>query len=265
MPALTVIRVAAALAAVIKLFDILPALLSLSDTAAFRAPTSGLLPYPSPAVVWLLAAAWLTACLLLAIGARSRAAAGLLALMTAGVLALDAQLYGNHLYLLGLVLVVWAAAPPDARLPSYRWLLSIMYGFAAAAKLNLVYISGGVLGLELGRGSLLPWPDELRVWWLLAGLAVLALAAEAFLAVGLWVPRHRRGATLVGVALHAGIIAFFEASVPIAVFTLVSLSLYTAFFTAPDADVSADADVGSRGCQRRERTPPRAAFAPSRA
>lgn len=257
LPPLTVIRVGAALAAGIKVFDIVPVLLSLSDSEAFRAPTAGLLPYPSPPAVWILTGAWLTACLLLAIGVRDRGTAGWLALMIAGVIALDAQLYGNHLYLLGLVLAVWALAPRDARLPSYRWLLSLMYGFAAAAKLNLVYLSGGVLGLELGRGSLLPWPEALRVWWLLAALAAFALVAEAFLAVGLWLPRYRRLAMLVGVALHAGIIASFEASVPIAVFTIVTLSLYTAFLV--------DADDGPRASQRRERMPPRAALAPSRA
>lgn len=236
---LAVVRVAAGLAALVKLVDLLPALLLLAEPDTFRAPTVGLVPYPPPAAVWVLAAVWVAAAALLVAGRWDRPAAGVLVGLVGASLALDAQLYGNHFYLLGLVLLVWAAAPRDARVLSYRWLASVVYGFAAAAKLNVVYLSGGVLGAQLGHGSLLAWPEALRVWWLLAGLALVTLAAEAFLAVGLWLPRCRRVAVAVGAALHVGIIAFFDASLPIAVFTLLMLGLYSTFLAAvPDGSAT---------------------------
>jgi len=234
VPGLTVIRLVAALAVVGKLFSLVPMTLALNEPDIMRAPVVDAVPYPSDGAVLALAGLAVVAAALLAAGVWDRLAAGVLAAGIAAVLALDAQLYANHLYLLGLVLLIWAVAPLDARAASYRWLVSIVYGFAALTKLNVTYLSGLVLSANLGTGPV-PLPEALNVWWLLSGLAILSVIVEAFLAVALWLPRWRREAVIVGVSLHAGILALMSPWWNLLVFGALMISLYSAFVADPAA------------------------------
>lgn len=73
--------------------------------------------------------------------------------------------------------------------------LTITYAFAAISKLNLVYVSSGVLAVYLRReyGPLVlsdTWFD----WRGLMPLPVLSIVVEAFLAVAFWVLGSAPGA-----------------------------------------------------------------------
>lgn len=223
-----IIRVVAGTAVLAKLVDIVPMLQTLADPTSLRAPVLGLIPYPGPIAVWLTTALAASAAVLLILNVADRAAAGALALGVAALILLDAQLYANHLYLLGLVLLVWALAPSDARGPSYRWLVTTVYGFAAVAKLNITYLSGLVLAGNVGTGWL-PVPEPFQVWWLMTALATLSVLIEAFLAVGLWLPRWRRDALVAGVILHCSILVFMGPWLELLIFGAIMISLYTAF------------------------------------
>jgi hypothetical protein len=82
-----------------------------------------------------------------------------------------------------------------------RWQVTILYGFAALAKLTGDYLSGHVIAVSahgnpvaemVGFGSWVPF-------------AVAGLLTEAFLALGLW--RFPRVAIPVGVAFHLSVVA----------------------------------------------------------
>ena len=144
----------------------------------------------------------------------------MLTVALAGTLLSDQQTYSNHLYLMlpvaALLTVAQsgAALSLDARREGGRdwvpgwpvWLLcaqvSIVYGFAALAKLNPDFLSGSVVASYLRRDGLLALPDAWRSLEPMLILSLLAICSEAFLAFALWVPRWRPAAMVVGLGLH---------------------------------------------------------------
>jgi hypothetical protein len=158
------------------------------------------------------------------VGWRTRWARTALALAMSAALLLDQQLYSNHLYLLVLVAFLLtcadsgAAMSLDARrkgprdgIPGWPVMLlkiqvSIVYGYAVLAKLELLYLPGSVLGVYWVREGCLALPDPMRRVEVMFPLAVVSLLVEAAPAVGMWLPRIRHQAFLLGLIFHLAII-----------------------------------------------------------
>lgn len=138
---------------------------------------------PWVAVLWVLAAA------MCALHLRAGA-------LSVSLLAMWAMLWGpysNHLvwlFWLGLTFVLFT--DPVTQRYVVRWQLSILYGFAAIAKVHAPWLSGAAL---TSRGLDLPFLDV---------IVVAVIAVEIFLAVGLWVRAWRRGVIATSVAVHLG-------------------------------------------------------------
>jgi predicted DCC family thiol-disulfide oxidoreductase YuxK len=164
------------------------------------------------------------------------------------VLLLDQQTYSNHLYLLCLLvlLLAWADAGAaysiDARRSGPRMVangpvallraqLSIVYGFSAIAKLNLIYLSGAVISLNLEREWWLAIPAELHVPEVLMWVALATILGEIFIALGIWIERWRPSVFVVGLALHAGIVVSMMRTerLQLAIFALEMFALYILF------------------------------------
>ena len=191
----------------------------------------GLRLWPVLGALLLLGALW----------APIRPRAGM-AVVAAGALVVNlTPAYRNHLALLFWVALALAifADEHHARL-ALRCQLSLMYGFAALAKLWPDWLSGEVLQARTWLGAASP---EVVV----VGLAWATIAAEAALAVAAW--SRRREWFLLAVATHVGFLAFTYAD-PIgvgrlAVFATLSLAtwLYAARAMAPRPQAGAPAYV----------------------
>ena len=190
-----------------------------------RLPLAGIPILPLAAVPWLIGV-WTCSAVAFTLDWQRRASGVVLLAAMAYVLLMDERTYSNHLYLLCLLVLVltWADDVTARRL--MRVQLSIVYGFAALAKVNLSFLSGAVL-LAYGR-TVLP-ESWLRVE-VLATLALLAVLSEAFLAVAFWSDRLRPWAWAVGLGLHIGSAALIhDGRLGVAIFGLAMVGLYTAF------------------------------------
>lgn len=163
---------------------------------------------------WWLLAAWCIAGAAIVLGYRW-------ALATVSILAMVAFAAGfenQHMWLL-MFLPITFYAPVRDREWLWRWQATILYGFAAVAKLTPDYLSGAVLGQRISAP--------------VAALVVLSiggLATEAFLVYGLW---RWEWAKLLGVAFHT-VVVVVMATDPIhvarlAVFAGLVLIMYPAY------------------------------------
>jgi hypothetical protein len=218
-----------------------------------RARTPDLPAVPYPGMAWLSApppaldvpffVVWASAAMLFAFDRFSRVTGVLTVLAMGYILACDQALTNNHGYLLALEvgLLTIAAWTRDGDTVA-RWpvvlvmcLLSIVYAFAAISKLNDDFLSGSVIHVVLGNGSLLPVPAALTAPESLRVMAVLVIATELGLGVGLWLRRTRLAAAAVGTAMHCLTILVF----PYGVVNVISfvqiggamLAVYPLFFT----------------------------------
>lgn len=206
------------------------------------------LPEPHATGVTVLVVAWAATAIGFAVGWRTRFSGSALAAVMTYTMLLDQQTYSNHLYLLVLVTILLvvanagAALSLDARgtaegdVPAWPVTLlkvqaSLVYGFAAFAKMNLVYLSGAVLLVYLPREGLLALPESLMTARVLAPLAILSVFAELFIAIMIWWPRWRFQAFAVSLMLHTGMVLFIDPSdrVQIGVFALIMFSLLLQF------------------------------------
>lgn len=236
----TALLKAAELAPILARFDY-PTTLRIPYLTGFSVTDVGSVPL---LVAWVLTAA------LFAVGARTTVAGIGLALILAGVLLSDQQLYSNHLYLLVLLVGLVTAGRGGSAISVDAWLgrgrptvpgwpqdlmrtqISIVYGFAALAKLNAVYLSGSVMAAYLRRDGVLAIPDEWRVFEVMATLSVLSILSELFLALALWLPRWRSAAFVLGLGMHLGIALFFDPPIQLWIFALMILPAYLLFLEA---------------------------------
>jgi hypothetical protein len=196
---------------------------------------------------------WFTGGGLLAAGLATRVAGVVLVGQLGYVLLCDQQTYSNHLYLLTLEVLflllgnagacwsvdAWLSggAGADPHVPAWpvtlwKWQISIVYFFAAAAKLNPNFLSGGILEIYWPATGWLGFLEPLRTPLVLRPLAVASVTAEFFLAFALWLPSLRRLAVIVGIGLHVGMMSLVWQKDPtgIIVFALASLPPYLLFF-----------------------------------
>ena len=244
-------RIGLGLAALLKLVATAPVLVRLLSPSTLRAPFFEWLPYPESPGIALLLLTWLAGALAFSFGARTHTAGMALAGSLAYVLVLDQQLYSNHLYLLLLLVALvtigdgGAALSIDARRRGRReyvaaWpvallklQVSIVYGFAALAKLNVYFLSGALLAAYLRRGGLIPLPEPLLGFPVVTVLAISAVATEGYLALALWSPSRRASALVVGVALHLFMVLTLAPTLELLVFAVELLALYPLFFPQP--------------------------------
>jgi vitamin K-dependent gamma-carboxylase-like protein len=243
-----IVRAAIGAAAILKLSDAAPLLLSLARPEAFRLPRFAALPMPGPEVMPGLLALGFAAAVGLLLGWRTRLSGAVLAAVLGFVLLLDQQLYGSHLYLLFLLTLLLTLADSGAavsldarrtggraRIPAWpavlmKLQLTIVYGFSAVAKLNPVYLSGDALAAALRKPGLVTLP--LAAWSpsQLAPLAWASILLELVLAGGLWSRRWRLPVAWAGVAFHALVVLTLSPPVDLVVFAVESLSIYRLFF-----------------------------------
>jgi len=243
-------RIGAALAILLELPNTAETLLRLATPAVIHAPYSPWTPPVSEPMALLLIGLWLVGGVTLLVGWHARVGGAMLAIAIAGSLLSDQQVYSNHLYLMLPVAVLLtladsgAAISLDARRNGVRdwvpgwpvWLIcaqiSIVYGFAALAKLNPDFASGSVVASYLRREGPLAVPDAWRSLEPMLILSLLAICSEAFLSFALWMPRWRPAALVVGLGLHAFIALFLSPMSSLIVFSMLMLPLYLLFLDA---------------------------------
>ncbi|MEO7296459.1 MAG: HTTM domain-containing protein [Candidatus Limnocylindria bacterium] len=244
--ALGVLRITIGMTAVLKALELAPVLVRFDDAATLRIPYLEGFAIVDVGSAPLLTA-WIVTAVLFALGARTTVAGSALSFILAGVLVADQQLYSNHLYLLLLLVALvtigragsamsvdaWrgrgSEVVPGWPLDLLRVQVSIVYGFAALAKLNAVYLSGSVVAAYLRRDGPLAIPGEWRTFEVMAIFSVLSIMTEAFLAIALWLPRWRAAAFVAGLGLHLSIAILLDPPVQLLIFGLMILPVYLLF------------------------------------
>lgn len=245
-----VTRAAVGIAALVMAVEIGGYVARLADPAFVRLPivepveTALVAMWPLVLLIWVGAAVAFTA------GYFARVAGAMLMVLGVAFLASDQQLYSNHLYLLTTVVAILTlagagngfAVRPDAAVGAAQWgrfllkfQVSVVYAFSALAKLNSSYLSGSVMASYLRSDGPLAVPEQWRSFEAMLVLSVVAVLAEALLAIGLWLPKWRRNAFVVGLGLHAVILLTFDPPLPFLAFGILTLALYVQFLDAPPA------------------------------
>lgn len=210
-----------------------------------------------PVFDWLSAPTVLMAAVVLALGALfglaltagflSNTAAAGSALVTGGVLLLDQQMYSSHRVLITLLCCylalsgAGAAWSVDSRfrdrssvtVPYWPMLLmmgqvSALYFFAALSKINPAFLKGLVLKSQIW------WPLPA---WTFPTLAILTVMVELALAIGLWLPRLRVPAVILGFGLHASIVLMLREPLVLIAFALACVTVYPLFLRRPSVGV----------------------------
>jgi len=188
-------------------------------------------------------------------GWHTRVAGVTTCLFTGYLLLVDQQFYGNDLYLVFVLCLLFTISDTGASLSVdacrggrrdsvARWpvvlvklLLTIVYVFAIVAKLNWPDVAG--LHLASGgflRDSLIPFPDAWRTPAWLAVYARAILVFETALVTALWVPRYRPWALTAGFLLHAGIpFAMPAAFVSLMAFSTIGVAMLAPYVLFLDA------------------------------
>jgi len=263
---LAVARIGVAIAILLEARNSGVTMLQLSEPGILRAPWFGTPIGMEQQMVWGVIALWLAAGFGFLLGAGTRLCGALLTATLIFTLVADQQLYSNHLYLMALAAGLLTLADSGAALsldavrhggrdavPAWpvtllKLQVSILYAFAALAKLNPDFLSGSVVATYLRREGPLAVPQDWRFLEPMLVLAVLAVSAEAFLAIALWSRRWRGAAFVVGLGLHVGIAAFFSPTFALAVFSLLSLPLYVLFLDARPGRIAVVWDDGCGFC-----------------
>jgi predicted DCC family thiol-disulfide oxidoreductase YuxK len=242
-----VARVVVGVAALLKGLERYLTLDRLGDAGILRIPyvpgQPSIADLPAGAVV----IAWVALAAAFAAGAYTTVTGITLTILLTAALFSDQQLYSNHLYLLiwlvGLLTLArsGAALSIDARrgrgrssVPAWplallRLQVIVLYFFAGLSKINLAYLSGSVVAVSLRREGPLAIPGDWRSFEVMAAAAMLSILAELGLAIGLALPRWRRAAFVLGLMLHLGIALWFDPTLPLVIFGVMSLGPYVLF------------------------------------
>lgn len=188
-----------------------------------------------------------TAATLLLLGVAAATAAALIVAGNVLLLVADQQLYSNHVFLVVLLCAAFSLTRSDEAL-SVRALLrrgdtpngptdvpwwpqllviatvSACYLFAGLSKVNPEFLTGDLVA------SMAPhWvPAQLAAW--------ATVPTEIAIGAGLWFRSTRRWALLLGVLLHASIIALLDSPLPFTAFALLCFSAYPLVWRWPDLD-----------------------------
>jgi uncharacterized membrane protein YphA (DoxX/SURF4 family) len=201
---------------------------------------------------------WCVSALCVAIGFLTRLSGTVLTLVIAYALLVDHQTYSNHLYLYALMAFLltladsgaafsydaWRAKRQDTirRWPVLLicWMVSIVYIYAVACKINPEYLAGNVLKSFVVADGLALVPLAWQTSFLLV-LSYATLITELFLAIALWFRRWRVAALVLGVLFHAALVftggrALGVPDIQLLLFAVVTVAPYAAFFCRPVAE-----------------------------
>jgi hypothetical protein len=195
-------------------------------------------------------AAWLLATIRLMRGRGKPVDAGVLSVSILVVYLWRPALANHHLALIAWIAAILWLFPNDVeRRLLLRVQCTVVYAFAALAKLNPEFLSGDVLGrtasVRIAGQSL---ALEAHLGSVLIFAAVVTIVTEAWLAMGLWIRRMRWPTVLLGVAFHTSVVLLMVrgpgSAIRLTVFNALMVLLYTTFFTkaatAPVAEPSAE-------------------------
>ena len=206
-------------------------------------PTFSWLPSVSSNFAVAVFLVWSIAAVMLALGYGSRASAALVAGCGVAALVAEQQAYSNHLMLMIALCLLLAVADSGAtwsiearrggrRLEVPFWPIALLmvqittlYAFTALSKLNSAFLAGETMALRSESSLALPLDDFAP--WVVSAMAISAVCAEGFLAVGLWRPRLRPAAFTVGLTLHCGILVLLGPH--LLPFAMLALSGYVLF------------------------------------
>lgn len=245
---LAIARIVIGIDAVFASFEALRMLSRVLTPMIVKVPFLPWLPVLPSGALRIFIAVWIVAALLFALGWKTRVAGAVLVLTTGYALIVDQQTYSNHLYFLVLVILLLtisdsgAAWSLDARRHGARsevaawpifllkFQVTIVYLFSALAKITPEYLGGEILTRSLKQAGWLAVPLAWRGPMAMSAMAVASIAAELFIAFGLWSPRLRRYAIFVGVAFHLLILTTVDSSrLSLAIFALEMFAVYALF------------------------------------
>jgi predicted DCC family thiol-disulfide oxidoreductase YuxK len=247
---LAIARIGLAVAVMLELPSSAKTLMLLDNPGYLRVPLLSWTPAVTDGLALVLIGLWAASALAVLVGWRTRLTAAALSVVLGTVVLLDQQLFENHLYLMMLLAALIAVANGGAALSLdarrggeqaevSRWpvwlikfQISVVYGFAALAKINPAYLSGSPVATSLRRVGPLAVPDAWRSLEPMMLLAVMAICAEGFLAVALWSSRWRPTAFVIALALHGGLVLWFEPTYLLIVFGSLMLSPLILFLDA---------------------------------
>jgi hypothetical protein len=177
----------------------------------------------------VIVVAWAGLGAAVAAGIAVRVTGALLAALIGYVVTLDQQTYSSHVYLLaltsGLLAVAHTKSGREPAVALLRWQLVIVYAFAAASKINPVFLSGLVIAANLR-----PVFQGIRSFPMMMSLAVATVAGEGFVAWSLLRPKWRTAGAAIGVVLHIGFVVMITETVAMIVFAMICLSMYPLFW-----------------------------------
>jgi hypothetical protein len=250
--AIGVARIVLGVAAFLKGVVTLAHLINFQQSDALAFPYTSLeLSFTSGPAANVVVALWLIAALLFTAGMATRVAGAVLTASIFLVIAIDQQMYSNHLYLLGTMTGLMTIAGPSARFsldarwgraaPTVpRWAVTLIklqltsvYLFAAITKLNEAFLSGSVIASAFDpamRMRVERYVDlELLAW--------AAIATELALAFAFWSARGREFALPVGIAFHAMNVVMMNRGgmINLSIFALIMVSIMIVFFTEEPA------------------------------
>lgn len=194
-------------------------------------------PEPSNSLVWASTALGVVAGLALVFGWRSSFWAFVAVLLNLWLFAWDQQSFSNHRHLTTVLLLLLVFTRSDRRwsLRKEGWShptpwpivlmkvqLSVLYFFAAVAKINPSFLSG----IPMDHWVRLDLPDVLTM-----SMAWGTIVVELFMAFGLWFRRTRALAVIFGVLLHGSIVLLMaEGTLALVSFAAVCVPLYPLFW-----------------------------------
>jgi hypothetical protein len=237
-------RAGLGVAALLGAAEMARGLKALHTPGVIRIPRFESLPVLPQSGVALFLGAWVLAGIAFCLGWHTRTAGVLLLGFQVYSLALDHQLYSNHLYLMALFTLLLTLADSGASfsldalrrgsvpyIPAWpvalmRVLVSIVYGFAVLAKLNAFFMSGIVLRQNMRVPGMEHVPN-----WIFMILALASVATEAFLAYAFWRKRLKMVAFLVGLGFHGTIVLTMWLFPDLVTFAVLMGSAYLAFFS----------------------------------
>jgi hypothetical protein len=199
----------------------------------------------------------LLALVLFTVGWRTRLTGGAAFVAVTYYLAMDQQLYANHVYLLAVLLLLFVVADAGAAVsvdalrgrgrplvPGWPAFLlqaqvAVVYGFAMLSKLNGDWFGGDVLEANMVRIGPFDLPSLLEREGVYVALAVGTVLVEGFLAFAFYVRPLQPVAVVVGLAFHLSIVLTVDrwspyAAIGFTVFGLEMVALYVVCVGVPE-------------------------------
>lgn len=247
---IAVARMVVALAALARSLESYRYIRYVIQPETVRAPVVDGLPLLS--LQWLpyYSAAWALGAVAFFFGWRTRTAGAVLTAVLGYHLIADQNLYFSHIHFMMLIVLLLTVAGAGAtwsvdwRLAGFprrtvpRWAVtlgaaqvSIVYFYTAVSKISPYFLSGDVLTKVL-RGT----PDAIKTPELMTAASYGVVGGELFLAFGMWFPRTRVAALMLGIAMHASIPFAIHPYTVLFIFSATAIGAYGFFLRGEDVD-----------------------------